>query len=343
MEYMWEKQQRADKLARPMFFLSLTFLVLLGTLIVIELDIPRVTELSNYAPSFDQFSDADLAQGNSIPAIDLDSQQDIHNEVISIADSVGNWVLIALLLSWPLFWVEYALTVWPAGGGKGYLPGGIGRFIVCLIPPLRLAAPSPNRGYRIWLPGHGWKRPGRQISRRLEREFSKPMLIIALLILPILVLEYGFRGLVEQHNWLQILLHSSTGLIWIAFTAEFIIMVNATDKKLLYIRKNWIDLAIILLPLISFLRSLRVLRIAKLAKMQKLAKLARIYRMRGLLMKVVRALMVFEVIHRIIGLSPEKRLERLKIEYGEKLEDLEELQEEIKDLETSLKHKIDKI
>ncbi len=335
---MWEKQQRADQLARPMFFLSFFFLLLLGALIVIELDIPRVADISKSALDGSQFSDVAHAQGYSSPSIatDLRPQKSSPSNVVAAADVIGDWILVALLLCWPLFWVEYALTVWPAGGGRGYLPGGISRFVVCLIPPLRLAAPSPSRGYQIWLPGHGWERPGRQISRRLAHDFSKPMLIIALLILPILILEYGFRGLVERNTWLQILLHVSTGLIWIAFTAEFIIMVNATDKKLTYIRKNWIDLAIILLPLISFLRSLRALRLAKLAKMQKLAKLARVYRMRGLLMKVVRALMMFEVIHRIIGATPEKKLERLQLEYEEKFEDLEELQAQIKDLEAKI-------
>lgn len=314
------------------------FLFLLGALIVIEVDIPRVTELAALEAGIDPGLVQRLAVAAEDGSIELQTLRQFDPAGIQIAArALGGYLIAALLLIWPLFWLEYAVTIWPSAVRQGYLPGGAGRFLVCLLPPLRLASPSPGRGYRVWLPGHGWRLPGRQLSRSLEREFSKPMLAIALLILPILGIEYGLKGLVEEHAWLQILLHVSTGLIWFAFTVEFIIMVNATDKKLQYVRKHWVDLAIILLPLISFLRSLRVLRIARLAKVQKLARLGRIYRMRGLLMKLVRALMLIEAVQRLLGLSQEKKLARLRLDYDEKLEDLEELRQEIRDLEEAIR------
>ncbi len=332
------QQQRADRLARPMFFLSLLFLFLLGALIVIEVDIPRVTELAALEAGLDPAIVQQMAVAADDGSIELMALHQFDPAGIQLgAQEFGGYVLTALLLIWPIFLLEYLVTIWPAAVRQGYLPGGVGRFIACLIPPLRLAAPSPGRGYRVWLPGHGWRLPGRQLSRSLERTFSKPMLVIALLILPILVIEYGLRGLVEKHAWLQILLHVSTGMIWFAFTVEFIIMVNATDKKLRYVRKHWVDLAIILLPLISFLRSIRVLRIARVAKVQKLAKLGRIYRMRGLLMKLVRALMLFDAVQRLIGMNPQKKLEKLRLEYDEQLEDLEELRQEIRVLEEEIR------
>lgn len=325
-----------------MFFLSLCFLFLLGALIVIEVDIPRVTELRAIEAGVDPdlvFDAVALAREDG--SISPLYEQYFLNGIAGQAELLDHWVLWTLLAIWPLFWIEYALTIWPAGGNRGYLPGGFGRLLVCLAPPLRLAAASPDHGFQIWLPTYGWQHPGRQLSRGLERNFGKPMLAIALLILPILAIEYGMKGLLERHAWLQVLLHVSTGLIWFAFAVEFIIMVNATDRKLAYIKKHWVDLAIILLPLISFLRSLRALRLARLARVQKLVKIGRIYRMRGLVMKLVRALLLYEVVHRLLGINPQKKLVRLRNEYDERLEDLEELRSEIRMLEKEV-HRSDR-
>jgi voltage-gated potassium channel len=121
-------------------------------------------------------------------------------------------------------------------------------------------------------------------------------------------------------------------LIWCAFAVEFILMVSSTKKKLLYVKKNWIDLAIILLPLVSFLRSLKIVRAAKLAKfakVQQLTKMGRVYRMRGLLAKTVRAFLVLELVHRIFKTSPEKRLEQLLAQAEDKEDELRELQQRI--------------
>jgi len=113
-------------------------------------------------------------------------------------------------------------------------------------------------------------------------------------------------------------------------------MLSSTDKRLSYIKKNWIDLAIILLPLVSFLRSFRVLRLARLAKVQKLAKMGRVFRMRGLFMKTMRALMLFGFINRLLRITPEKRLAKLNALYDEQAEELAELKSEIEEVEQSI-------
>jgi voltage-gated potassium channel len=174
------------------------------------------------------------------------------------------------------------------------------------------------------------------LHARLERAFGKPMLIIAMLILPVLLIEFGLHSLVEANQWLQVLLHVCTGFIWCAFTIEFLIMLSATDKRFTYVKTHWIDLAIILLPLISFLRSLRVLRLARLAKVQKLAKMSRVFRVRGLAMKAMRALMLLGFVNRLLGITPEKRLAKLELLYQDQSEELMDLKEEIDGLKAEL-------
>jgi len=302
-----------------MFALSVAFVALLAMLIVVWVDIPRVVELSTVAQ-----------EPTATPASAY---------WLATADRVGKIILWLLLLLWPLFWIDYFFSMRRGEGSffkRATSRGGILRSFACVIPPLRIAAPTHAKAGQIWLPGIHWNYPGKELTRRLSRAFSKPMLVIAMLILPILLVEYGLHRIVEEQPWLRMVLHIATGFIWWAFTIEFIIMVSVADKKIAYIKKNWIDLAIILLPLISFLRSFRVLRIARLAKVQKLAKMGRVFRMRGLAMKVLRAMMLLGFVNRLLRITPEKRLAKLHLKREEVLDELALLDEEIVEVEKSL-------
>jgi len=91
---------------------------------------------------------------------------------------------------------------------------------------------------------------------RVDHVFHLPMLVLAFLILPLLALElFGDLGplgevLVEVGFW----------VIWLAFLAEFSIKISIAEGKWQYVRRNWLDVMVILLPL---LRPLRVLRITR--------------------------------------------------------------------------------
>jgi len=324
--------QRSDEYAAPMFGLSLVFVVLLAALIVVWVDIPRVAELSALAVE----TSAESSGVDDAKTQDMTAQSSL---LVERTDNFGKGLQLALFVIWPLFWLEYLVSRWRGNSRdqpKALSRGGAIRLLACLLPPLRLAAPVTAMNGKVWLPKLGWRVPGKVLSKKLERMFSGPMLIIAMLILPILLIEFGMRGFVESHTWLRFTLHIATGFIWCAFTIEFIIMVSVAEKKIAYIKKNWIDLAIILLPLISFLRTVRILRLAKFAKVQKLAKMGRIYRMRGLMTKVLRALMLLDFINRLLRITPEKQLAKLQEEYEEKAEELEELQQEIDEVELSI-------
>ncbi len=331
MTPLTEHQDKATRLAPLMFGLSILVVVLLATLIVLSLDIPRVAELS-VVGSFE--SEEALIEATDSGAVAALVQQ---NALVAKADPWARKTVLALLLLFPLFWLEYAYSFRFRGQRSPIKLGGFFRLFACVVPPLRLAAPSAAHAGKIWLPVWGWCLPGKYLKGRLERVFGKPMLIIAMLILPVLLIEFGLHQWVDRHEWLQLLLHACTGFIWCAFTIEFLIMFSATDKRLAYIKKNWIDLAIILLPLVSFLRSIRVLRLARLAKVQKLAKMGRVFRVRGLLMKSMRALMLLGFVNRILRITPEKRLAKMNALYDERSEELAELKTEIDELEESIR------
>lgn len=333
MDIQSEHQTRANSLAPLMFGLATLFVVLLGVLIVLWVDIPRVAEIGVLNEL-----ERDTALSESIEddeeAIGLLVQQ---RSLVKLTDPFGKMVQLALFVLWPLFWLEFIVSLWHSDRSRMFTGGGFLRLFACVVPPVRLAAPSAAYDGQVWLPWIGWQVPGKVLANRLERAFGKPMLAIAMLILPILLIEYGLHSLVEEKEWLRLTLHISTGFIWCAFTIEFLILFSVTDKRIEYIKAHWIDLVIILLPLISFLRSFRVLRLTKFAKVQKLAKMGRVFRVRGVLMKALRAMMLLGVVNRLLRITPEKQLIKMKKQYDEREEELRELKAEIDQLESELK------
>jgi len=326
-------QARAESLAPVMFVLSTLFVVLLGILIVLWVDIPRVAEISVLSELESNVALSEAIE-EDVDALAMMVQQ---RSLVKLTDPFGKMVQLALLVLWPLFWIEYLVSLWHSDRRRMFTGGGFLRLLACVVPPVRLAAPSAATNGHVWLPWVGWQVPGKALANRLERAFGKPMLAIAMLILPVLLIEYGLHSLVEDKEWLRLVLHISTGFIWCAFTIEFLILFSVTDKRLAYIKAHWIDLAIILLPLISFLRSFRVLRLAKLAKVQKIAKMGRVFRVRGLLMKALRAMMLLGFVNRLLRITPEKQLAKLRMQYDEREEELRELKAEIDDIESTLK------
>jgi voltage-gated potassium channel len=282
-------------LARPMFFLTLGFLVLLSGVI------HRV------------------GTGPGQPT-ELEEQL----------------ILWGLLIFWPIFFVEGLLRFYVRAGQETFGQRLLALLLQCLAPLARLAARSYEDPRKVWLPRLGWKPVDRHLRRVLERFFSIPMIIIALMILPFLALEYVWAEQVRAHFGLGLLVDIGNSIIWMAFAIEFIIMVSMADKKVRYCFQNWMDLAIVLIPLLDFLPMLRLLRLSRALELQQLTRVGRVYRLRGLLMKLWRSVLVLEMIHRLFGNAKVKRLRRLRELLAAREEEIADLRREIVDLENQL-------
>jgi hypothetical protein len=114
--------------------------------------------------------------------------------------------------------------------------------------------------------------------RRVDGFFQVPMLILALLVLPILIAEYYFRNSLT-HPWVPPLLEAAFFIIALAFLIEFVIKVTIAQSRWRYCLANWVDILIIVLP---FLRPFRV------ARALRVAQLSRVYTLRGVSLKLVR-------------------------------------------------------
>lgn len=282
----------------------------------------------------------------------------------SRAVSVCEW---GLLLLYPLYLIELAAHL--MAGNRNWKQN----VLFCVIPPLRLGARDHVQGGCLWLPWIGWTSADRDLLNRMEKALSVPMIVMALLVLPLMLLEWSWserisdeaRDAYHRHMsrgtaalaaesssteqaaseaealriarlynpHLAMFIQSGTAVIWLAFTLEFIVMISIVDHKLRYCKQHSIDLAVILLPLAAFLR---VARLGRLLRLQQLSKTARMYRIRGLLLKAYRAVLVLEVFDRLTRGGPEARLTRLREALAEKESDVAALRKEISELEESL-------
>ncbi len=125
--------------------------------------------------------------------------------------------------------------------------------------------------------------------RRVDRVFHWPMIVLALAVLPLLIVEF----VQKPEGWLRWAIEIGFLVIWLAFVVEFVIKVAIAECRVEYVRRNWLDIIIIVLPL---LRPLRVARIARTTK---------VFRLRGVAMKFARTFFTL-----IVGMDATDRLLR---------------------------------
>ena len=245
-------------------------------------------------------------------------------------NEIVRWCLIGLAITYPVFWIE-TLVHWLAGGRNLKQ-----HWWFCFLPILRVGARDHVNGRRIWLPVIGWQMVDRQLERYLAKFFSIPMILVALSLLPVIIIEFfWYKTIAADTDW-QVAMQTTMAFIWAAFTIEFIVMISVVQRKKRYVIKHWIDLAIILLPAISFLRAARL---TQLFRLQSLAKTARVYRLRGLAIRMWRGFVALEFIEKLLSRNPEWRLEKLEVLLQEKSEEMDLLKQEIAKLQKRIEEK----
>ena len=194
--------------------------------------------------------------------------------------------------------------------------------LIAFLPPFRMAVSPRRPNNLVWLPGYGWMSVSADSVARMEHRTAIPMLVATALIVPVLIVDYGFTEAVEATWSLQILLAVLMALIWFSFALEFTVMVSLAPKKFAYCKKHWINIVIVVLPLVAFLRTLQLFNFLRIAKASKLAKA---YRLRGLATRLLKIALAFNLVDRIMALSPERHCASLEDKIAEKEEELADL------------------
>ena len=238
----------------------------------------------------------------------------------------NTWLKWALGLLWLVIAAEAAHAFATASDtGK---PALIRLLLVFLLPPFRMTmSPAVPDSY-IWLPRRGWLPTGKEQLEHLENRAALPMLLITLLVLPVIGAEMLFKAELEQSPSLMLIVYLLTALIWVAFAFEFILLVSVAERKVEFCKANWLNIVIIVLPLVAFLRTLRLFRFLRLANA---GKLMRAYRLRGLLTRAMRLALIFSLLERLKQRNPETYCLHLE-------EKIREKEAELADLKTKLRH-----
>jgi len=110
----------------------------------------------------------------------------------------------------------------------------------------------------------------RQVAlERFERATELPLLILALAMIPLLLAPV----VVDLNDTAEATVLALDWFIWAAFAIEYVIRLALTEHRARFIRQQWPDLLIIVLP---FLRPLRIMRSARALRLLRLARLAAI-------------------------------------------------------------------
>lgn len=118
-------------------------------------------------------------------------------------------------------------------------------------------------------------------SRRAARIFEIPLLVAALLTLPVVAIEQS--SLSEPWDTVATVLNWTT---WLVFLVELVVMVALAPDRRRYLREHPLNVALVILtpPLLPpGLQSLRVLRLVRLFRLLRVAPIARrIFSLEGL-------------------------------------------------------------
>jgi voltage-gated potassium channel len=110
-------------------------------------------------------------------------------------------------------------------------------------------------------------------SRSIAKRFEVPILLAALLVIPVIVIEESN----VSDTWKTVGAILNWG-IWITFAVEVVVMLAVVPSKKRWLRDNPLEVAIVLFTppfLPPSLQALRVFRLLRLARLFRLAPLAR--------------------------------------------------------------------
>jgi voltage-gated potassium channel len=118
-------------------------------------------------------------------------------------------------------------------------------------------------------------------SARVAAVLNTPLMIAAALTLPMVAITESETG-----GWLEALAHVLNWVTWTAFLVELVVMLAVVPDRRAWLRRNPLDLIIVVLTppvLPPGLQGLRVLRLLRMLRLLRLTQLSRdVFSLRGL-------------------------------------------------------------
>jgi voltage-gated potassium channel len=109
-----------------------------------------------------------------------------------------------------------------------------------------------------------------ELYSKYDKASQLPLLILALLMIPLLLLPEMMELTPEQSNFVD----ASDWFIYSCFAADFAIKIYLAPSAMGHIKRNWLDVIILLLPLLRPLRILQGTRMLRLVRALRLLSFA---------------------------------------------------------------------
>ncbi len=123
-----------------------------------------------------------------------------------------------------------------------------------------------------------------ELLLKVEQWTEIPMLVLVVIMVITLIIPLVIPLDEPTHNLLELI----DWVIWGTFFLELLVKTYLSPKKLVYLRKNWVDVIVVALPL---LRVFRVFRVARGARALRLLRFGRILALFGKFMTEVKTIL----------------------------------------------------
>jgi voltage-gated potassium channel len=110
-------------------------------------------------------------------------------------------------------------------------------------------------------------------ASQIQRAFEVPMLVAALLVIPVIAVEQSDSG----DPW-QVIASVTNWAIWIAFAVELVVMLVVVSDRWAWVRSHMLEVTVVVLTppfLPSSFQALRALRLLRLLRLLRVARYAR--------------------------------------------------------------------
>lgn len=116
-----------------------------------------------------------------------------------------------------------------------------------------------------------------ELFLKVQKYTEIPMLLLVLIMLGTIVIPLIYTVSEETLH----LFHLIDWIIWGAFATELCVKIYLSEKKAEYLRKNWIDLLVVLLPLLRIFRLAQTARLLNSTRFLRLLNVFRIFTLLG--------------------------------------------------------------
>jgi voltage-gated potassium channel len=252
-------------------------------------------------------------------------------------------LIILLIVCWPFFFIERIIyLIFCQHSWKSY----VWLVVITLLPPIRLATRRCNQPDFIWL--LTWRLINSSLYTKLEKRFLLPILLLSLFMSPFWVTELFFPDKLNNHELLYHLVNLGNALIWELFVIEFIIMFSLAEKKLPYLKKHWLELSIIVLPMLALasilisryalLKQFNLINPENLLKIERIRRILNIYRTRVVFNRILRIFIVIDVLKRFYQhRNPQKYLTLLQEKLAQQEQEIVKIKQQITQTEQLIK------